>query len=158
MDLNLVTAVLESGSKEALRALFEDDTTIFWVDWREFEGDIVKYCEAVLLTGSLAYEWTKTGVAETRDLYISYGEKRIRAPLLNNPGDRHIALCVLNQALSPDYEIRFCIESNGSDTLAFLPLPCAKWAELEQRYGPAVSRHFYRYTDSPNLFTDPLTF
>ena len=158
MNLKLVTAVLESGSKEAIRAMFDDETTIFWVDWREFEGDIVRYCEAVINTGSLTYEWTKAAEAGARDLYISYGGKRVRAPLLNNSGDRHIALCVLNQVLAPDYEIRFCIDSNGSDTLAFLPLPPVKWTELEQRYGAGVSRHFYRFTERPNLFTDPLPF
>jgi hypothetical protein len=28
----------------------------------------------------------------------------------------------------------------------------------EQRYGEAVSRHFYRLADRPNVFTDPLPF
>jgi hypothetical protein len=51
MTIDLVTAVLESASKEVIRALFDDDTTIFWIDWREGEGDIVRYCEAVLQTG-----------------------------------------------------------------------------------------------------------
>jgi len=60
--------------------------------------------------------------------------------------------------LAPEYEIRFCIDSNGSDTLAFLPLPVATWAELETSHGPAVSRHFYRLAERPNVFTDTLPF
>jgi hypothetical protein len=158
MNVNFITSVLESGSEEAIRDLFDDDDTIFWVDWREFEGDIVRYCEAVLQTGRLTYEWVQTDKPGKRDLYISYNGKRIHVPLTGGPGDRHLALCVLNQVLAPDYEVRFCIDSNGSDTLAFLPLPSAKWTELEQQYGMAVSRHFYRFAERPNLFTDPLSF
>ena len=158
MNINLITAVLESASKETIRALFDDDTTVFWVDWREDEGDIVKYCEAALQTGNLTYEWVRATTPRGRDLFISYGGRRIRAPLINGYEDRHIALCALNQVLAPDYEVRFCIDSKGSDTLAFLPLLAARWAELEQKYGVAVSRHFYRFAERPNLFTDSLPF
>ena len=158
MNIDLITAVLESPSKDRIRALFDDDTTVFWVDWREGEGDIVRYCEAVLQTGSLSAEQVRAATPRGSDLFISYNGKRIRAPLINGPEDRHIALCALNQVLAPDYEVRFCIPSNGSDTLAFVPLSSAKWAELEQRCGAAVSRHFYRFAERPNLFTDPLPF
>lgn len=46
--------------------------------------------------------------------------------------DRHITICLLNEALAPDYEVRFCIDSNGSDKLAFLPLPTSTWQEMEK--------------------------
>jgi hypothetical protein len=158
MNLDLITAVLESGGKEATRALLDDDGTIFWVDWREGERDIVRYCETVLRTGSLTAEWVRAATPDRRDLFISYGGRRIRAPLIQGYEDRHIALCALNQALAPEYEVRFCIDSKGSDTLAFLPLPSETWAGLEQRYGAAVGRHFYRLAERPNVFTDPLPF
>ena len=159
LNINFITAVLESASKETIRALFDDDATIFWVDWREDEADIVRYCETVLRTGSLTAEWVRAATTPRgSDLFISYSGKRIRAPLINGDEDRHIALHALNQALAPDYEVRFCIDSTGSDTLAFLPLPWATWGQLEDRYGAAVSRHFYRLTERPNLFTDSLPF
>ncbi len=158
MNIDLITAVLESPSKERIRALLDDDTTVFWIDWREGEGDIVRYCEAVLQTGDLHAEQVRAATPRGSDLFISYKGKRIRAPLINGFEDRHIALCTLNQVLGPDYEVRFCIPSNGSDTLAFLPLPSPKWRELEQRYGATVSRLFYRFAERPNLFTEPLPF
>jgi hypothetical protein len=71
------------------------------------------------------------------------------------PEDRHITLCSLNEALKPDYEVRFCIDSNGSDTLSFLPLPTSTWKDLEANYGEAVGQRFYQLKDRPNLFTDP---
>jgi len=98
MNIDLITALLESASKETIRALFDDDATVFWVDWREGEGDIVRYCEAVLLTGSLTAEQVRAATPRGSDLFISYGGNRVRAPLINGPEDRHIALCALNQA------------------------------------------------------------
>jgi hypothetical protein len=158
MNISLITAVLESADQAAIRALFDDDQTVFWVDWREGESDIVRYCESVLQTGRLTAEWVRTDNPRGGNLFISYSGRRILAPLINGYEDRHIALCALNLALAPDYEVRFCIDSNGSDTLAFLPLPARQWAELERRYGAAVGRHFYRLAERPNLFTDPLPF
>ena len=141
-----------------MRTLFDDDSTIFWVDWREDEADIVGYCERVLGTGSLTAEWVRAATPRGSDLFISYSGRRIRVPLINGYEDRHIALCALNQVLAPDYAVRFCIDSNGSDNLAFLPLPSARWAELEDRYRAAVSTHFYRLAERPNVFTDSLPF
>ena len=155
MSSHLVTAVLESSAEAAIRALLENDGTVFWVDWREDEADIVRYCEGVLQTGNLTAEWVRAATPQSSDLLISFNGRRLRAPLTNGHEDRHIALCTLNQVLAPDYEVRLCIDSNGSDTLAFLPLPTERWSELEQRYGVAVSRHFYRLTERPNVFTDP---
>src|SRR5436190_23967538 len=92
MNINLVIALLESPSEEAIRALFDDRATVFWVDWREDEADIVKYCESVLQTGSLAAEWVDAATTPRgSDLFITYGAKRIRAPLINGDEDRHIA-------------------------------------------------------------------
>ncbi|WP_228277599.1 hypothetical protein [Acinetobacter dispersus] len=44
-------------------------------------------------------------------------------PYQGEGADRDTTLKALNQILQPDYEIRFCMASDGSDTLAFLPLP-----------------------------------
>jgi hypothetical protein len=159
MNTDLITAVLESPSEASIAALLEDDTTVFWVDWREDEADIVRYCESVLNTGKLGAEWVRSAdAARGSELFISCNDRRIRAPLINGYEDRHIALLTINEALAPDYEVRFCIDSNGSDTLAFLPLSGTKWSELEQGHGTAVSRHFYRLEKRPNVFTDPLPF
>jgi len=158
MNLDLVTAVLESANKERIGALLDDKTTVFWVDWREGDDDIVKYCEAVLQTGSLTAEWVSTAPLQESDLFICSSGRRIRVPLIIGCDDRHITLCALNQVLAPHYELRCCIDSQGSDSLAFLPLPSATWAGLEQRYGVALKRHFYRFAERPNLFTDPLPF
>jgi hypothetical protein len=92
------------------------------------------------------------------EIYVRYKDKRIKVPLTVSPADRHITICSLNEALAPDYEVRFCINSNGSDTLAFLPLPTSTWAELEEGYGERVGQRFYKIASRPNPFTEALEF
>ena len=151
-----IAAVLKAPTKGAIETMFDDKDAVFWVDWREDDGAIAKYCEGVLHTGNLAAAWVDSDSPSGCDLYISYKASRNRVPLVSGHEDRHITLCALNRVLAPEFQIRFCIDSNGSDTLAFVALPSAEWSELERRFGPAVSRHFYLFGDHPNLFTDPL--
>lgn len=70
------------------------------------------------------------------------------------PADRHITLHTLNELLKAAFEVRVCVASNGSDTLAFLPLPADDWSALERRFGAKVAKHFRRIEQRPNLFTD----
>lgn len=72
--------------------------------------------------------------------------------------DRHLAMVKLNELLTPGYEIRFCVDSMGDDTLAFVPLAPAAWRALEREFGDAVGRRFARFGPRPNLFTDEIDF
>lgn len=156
MDVDKLIAVLESPTEEAVRALLDDNSTVFWIDWRQEDETIAESCELVLQTGRLSGELVESDAGY--EVWLRFGDRRERVPLSDSADDRHITLCTLNRVLAPEYEVRFCIDSNGSDTLAFLPLECEQWAELERRYGKAVGQRFYRFSDRPNLFTDPLPF
>ena len=158
MNLNVVNAAVEQPCQESIEALLENEQTVFWVDWRHEDEEIANDCEAILQTGRLSGELVETDADPGFEIYICYKDKRVKVPLTVSPQDRHITLCSLNEALAPDYEVRFCIDSNGSDTLAFLPLPTSTWAELEGRYGGRVDERFYKIASRPNLFTDPLPF
>jgi hypothetical protein len=124
------------------------------VDWREMDDAIVEYCESVLDTDSLSAEVVEIDADPGYEIYISYQGRRTKVPLIIGPEDRHITLHTLNQVLAPDYEVRVCVDSNGSDTLAFLPLSAADWAALESKYGQRVAKHFRKIEKAPNLFTD----
>jgi hypothetical protein len=152
---NSVDELLRTPSEDNVAALLEDDSAVFMVDWREEDDAIVEYCEGVLGTDSLSAEIVNIDADPGFELYISYGGQRTKVPLMAAPEDRHITLRTLNQALAPDYEIRVCVDSNGSDTLAFLPLSATDWAALESNYGQRVAKHFRKIEQRPNLFTEP---
>jgi hypothetical protein len=156
VNRELVARVVESPSDDRIQALLDDTDTVFWVDWRGPDDDIVNDCEAIIQTGSLSAELVDADAGS--EMYVSYNDKRVRVPLTDSAQDRHITLCSINEVLGPDYEIRFCIDSNGADTLAFLPLSSSDWKDLERRYGDAVSRRFYKLAARPNVFTDRLPF
>lgn len=138
--------------------MLDDRTTVWWVDWREHDEAIPNNCEAILQTGHLAGELVETDSEAGFEVYVRYRDRRLKVPLTISADDRHITLLTLNEALSPDYEVRFCVDSWDGDTLAFVPLPVSLWGELERQYGPAVAARFARIAVRPNLFTDPLPF
>jgi len=150
-----VVNLLKNPSDENVSALLDDDGAVFLVDWREEDDAIIAYCESILRTGSLSAEVVDIDADPGFELYIEYAGKRTRVPLVVGPEDRHLTLYSLNQILAPDYEVRVCVDSQGSDTLAFLPLRATHWSELERTYGAKVTEHFRRIADKPNFFTEP---
>ncbi|SDJ11359.1 hypothetical protein [Chryseobacterium jejuense] len=118
---------IETESFEELNAL--NNQHIFWVDWREEDDAIVEYCEKCLHTDALKAEMNYSG--DDIFLTITYKDQTFKEKVI----DRDPTLIFLNRVLQPDYEIRFCKGSDGSDTLAFLPLSKAEWVELESIHG-----------------------
>ncbi|OCA78784.1 hypothetical protein BBH99_07350 [Chryseobacterium contaminans] len=118
---------IETESFEELSAL--NSQLIFWVDWREEDDAIVEYCEKCINTGTLNAEMGYSG--DELLLTIKYKDQVFTEKVM----DRDPTLIFLNRVLQPDYEIRFCKGSDGSDTLAFLPLSKAEWLELENIHG-----------------------
>jgi hypothetical protein len=121
MDMSKVTAVFEAPTEDVIRALLEDSSTVFWIDWRQADETIAESCESVLQTGNLSGELVEVDSDEGFEVYLRYRDRRIKVPLSYSADDRHITLCALNEVLALEYEARFCIDSKGSDTLVFLP-------------------------------------
>ena len=154
MNTEPIRRLIEAPSGTTVSALLQDEATVFWVDWREEDDAIAEYCESILQTGSLSAELNDAEPGEDYDIYVLYGGKRLKAPLNHDGGDRHVMIRAINEILAPDYEIRFCLDSMGSDTLAFLPLLSSEWSDLERDYPRAIGRHFHKMTAEPNVFTE----
>ncbi|MDR2529352.1 MAG: ABC transporter ATP-binding protein [Synergistaceae bacterium] len=108
---------------------------LMWIDHREEDEAIVRYCEDILRTGSLVVEINDTDDALGFEFIILYKGKKHKVPYRGGKADRDTTITALNEVLIPDYEIRFCKHSDGGDTLAFLPLPAEQWRELENEFG-----------------------
>ena len=152
---NTVEQLLVTESESALQSMLGDRQSVFFVDWREEDSAIVEYCESILKTDDLAAEMVEIDTEPGFEIYISHRGQRVRVPLVVGLEDRHITLFTLNELLKPAFEIRVCVDSNGSDTLAFLPLSSSDWSALEHRFDAKVAKHFRRIDERPNLFTEP---
>jgi hypothetical protein len=106
-----VERLLQTDAAEAAKQLLADTKNVFAVDWREEDDAIVGYCESVLRTGDLSAEITEIDDDPGFELWISHAGRRIKAPLVAGPEDRHITLYTLNQLLKPHFEIRLCADS-----------------------------------------------
>src|SRR5215475_7620743 len=107
MSPELRQMVIDRDEGGLERAYFDSECTHFFaVDWREDDADIVACCAGVLGLESLTAEW------RDEDLYITFDDREVRAPLQIDVADRHITICTLNDMLSPEYEIRFLVFSH----------------------------------------------
>lgn len=155
MGLDAIRAVLESGSPESLADLLADESVCFLVDHRADEDMIVEACEGVIQSGCLSAEVLPADDRFGFKTRMRFGSRSVIVPAST---DRHPAVVKLSELLAPDYETRFCVDSMGDDTLAFVPLPPAAWRALEREFGGAVGRRFARFGPRPNLFTDQIDF
>ena len=160
MKTEIVQTVLQSPTAENVQALLDDESSVFWIESEQDDETIAAACETVLKTGKLSAELVDVySSVGGYDVYVQYGDRRLRVPLTFSPADRHLTLRTLNEAMAPDYEIRFCVASKSNDTLGFLPLPTGVWNDLTREYGKdQLARHFYEISSEPNLFTEPLPF
>lgn len=122
--------------------------SLVWVDWREDDTDIVKNTARCLQTGELSAESQPCGFLE-----ILFRRKATVIAYPQGIADRNITLTTLNRILSPEYQIRFCESSLGSDTLGFVVLASRCWQKLEKEFGATLVRqHFSELYEGRKLF------
>ena len=142
----------------------EGEEIVVMVDWRTENDEIVDDFESRLQTGTLSCHTIESDNDHGFDVVINYKGQQKQVPIETlGTHNRQEVIVILNELLLPDYEIRFCIDSMGNDTLAFLPLACQEWKDIESQFGQDnVRKRFYPINaNSPNMFTDrvyPATF
>jgi len=132
---------IEDGDPRTFDDMFYGDFDhefVLWVDHGESDDDIVTKCERILQTGELK-GWFDD---DSLDLVISYRGVEHRVNYPNDYADRDTTLVALSKVVRPEFELRYCKASDGSDTAAFLPLPRAEWQALEARFGERLERYF----------------
>lgn len=150
----LIRRYLDDGDRHFLHDVLgasDADDIILWVDWREDEVDIVTMCEGILRTGALSACYRPNDISA--DLEIAYRGKMSIVRYPDGVADRDTTLLALNAALAPDFEIRYCVDSDGSDTAALLPLRGEQWAILEADAPEQVGRLFRPLSIESPLFT-----
>lgn len=132
--MKLIKQYIESQSNDDFEELSRFDDILFWIDWREYEEDIVFACEDILQSGELEAEACDSEKEGFYNIDISYKDKHEKVICKEDKGGRKSTLAALNNLLAPGHEIRFCKGSEGCDTIAFLVLSADQWKSLEETF------------------------
>jgi hypothetical protein len=144
-----IQTYLEAGTVSAFHELFEDDDIVIWVDWGEEDDNIVNMVADVLGLDNLSAKFDNA----TCDLLITYRgvDNRIAYPE-EGIADRDTTIIALNRLLQPEYELRVCNASRGSDTLALLALKAEDWSLIEHKYPAACVENFTKIDNRSVIF------
>ena len=151
--LQAIENYIQNSDAELFYDVFDERyDVVMIVDWREEDEEIVNYCEQILETGNLSTVLEDADNQQGFTLTIHYAEKSLLIPYQGAGADRDTTLLALNEILQPEYEIRFCKATAGSDTLAFIPLPKQLWKELEDKYPINIEKLFERFAVNAVFF------
>ena len=152
--MKFLTDYLISDSEDFYDYFYDDDADhiVMFVDWREYDEDIITYCERIIKSGKLS---VKTLDAENERGFvtlINYKDEQFNIPYQGAGADRDTTLITLNTAIAQDYELRLLKESLGNDTLALVPLSNAQWKELELQHPEQVEEKFSKLIPGQQIF------
>ncbi len=152
VNTSKMTAKLRDITKYIIEELEEDDLIYPYymvIDWKEYDKDIIELCEDLLKTNKLKAEEVDVPLDKSPlgvELYIHYKGKKTKVEFEETPY-RSTTINTLNKVISDKYEIRFVLESDGSDTLYFLPLSKEEWKILEENIGKEKLSEYFEYTE-----------
>ena len=119
---------------------FFNSRAITWIDWREYDEDIISYFNCLLPQEDIVdVEKLGRGI----DIILKKDNKTLTIPYENDKTDRDITIKTLNDFIAPKYQIRVFMESLGDDTLAFTVLNSDEWKELENSVGKEKLDFFF---------------
>ena len=123
---------------------FFNSRAITWIDWREYDEDIISYFNGLLPQEDIVdVEIKEIKLDRGIDIILKKGNKTLTIPYEDDRTDRDITIKTLNDFISPKYQIRVFMESIGDDTLAFTVLNSDEWKELENEFGKEKLDFFF---------------
>lgn len=122
-----------------------DSEAIIWIDWREYDEDVVNYFND-MMDDPVDIKTVSNGKAYGDDIVLQKGDKELQIPY-GDEQDRDVTIKYFNDFVKPDYEVRWFTESLGNDTLGFTVLSGAEWAKLNDEFGEDVIRYYFEPID-----------
>ena len=123
---------------------FFNSRAITWIDWREYDEDIISYFNCLLPQEDIVdVEIKEIKLGRGIDIILKKDNKTLTIPYENDKTDRDITIKTLNDFIAPKYQIRVFMESLGDDTLAFTVLNSDEWKELENSVGKKKLDFFF---------------
>ena len=118
-----------------------DSEAIIWIDWREYDEDVVNYFND-MMDEPIDIQTVSKGKPYGDDIVLKNGNKELQIPY-GDEQDRDVTIKYFNDFVKPDYEVRWFIESLGNDTLGFTVLSGVEWANLEDEFGADTVRYYF---------------
>ena len=118
-----------------------DSEAIIWIDWREYDEDVVNYFND-MMAEPIDIKTVSNGKAYGDDIVLQKGDKELLIPY-GDEKDRDVTIKYFNDFVQPDYEVRWFTESLGNDTLGFTVLSGAEWAKLNDEFGTDTVRYYF---------------
>ena len=123
---------------------FFNSRAITWIDWREYDEDIISYFNCLLPQEDIVdVEIKEIKLGRGIDIILKKDNKTLTIPYENDKTDRDITIKTLNDFIAPKYQIRVFMESLGDDTLAFTVLNSDEWKDLENEFGKEKLEFFF---------------
>ena len=122
-----------------------DSEAIIWIDWREYDEDVVNYFND-MMDEPIDIKTVSNGKAYGDDIVLQKGDKELQIPY-GDEQDRDVTIKYFNDLVKPDYEVRWFTESLGNDTLGFTVLSGTEWAKLNDEFGADVVRYYFEPID-----------
>ncbi len=130
---------------------FFESSAVVWVDWREDDSDLIKYFND-LMKEPIEVQMLDNGKPYGDDILLKKGDKACQIPY-QEVMDRDTTIKYFNDCIQPEYEIRWFVESLGSDTLGFVLLPSHDWQALAEEFGNIkVEKDFLPITLESKMF------
>ncbi len=122
--------------------IFESSAAV-WIDWREYDEDIVEYFNKKLPdTDKITVEFVNSQKSYGDDIVLRNTSKSLQIPY-DEVMERDVTIKYFNEFIKPEYEIRWFMESLGGDTLAFILLSSDDWKKLEAEFGADLVKHCF---------------
>ena len=118
-----------------------DSEAITWIDWREYDEDVVNYFND-MMDEPIDIQTVSNGKPYGDDIVLQKGDKELQIPY-GDEKDRDVTIKYFNEFVKPDYEVRWFTESLGNDTLGFTVLSGSEWAKLSDEFGVDTVRYYF---------------
>ena len=122
-----------------------DSEAIIWIDWREYDEDVVNYFND-MMDEPIDIQTVSNGKPYGDDIVLKKGDKELQIPY-GDEQDRDVTIKYFNDFVQPDYEVRWFTESLGNDTLGFTVLSGPEWAKLDDEFGADTVRYYFEPID-----------
>lgn len=138
-----------------LEEIYDQSDLLIWIDWREAEEDLIDYFnEQLPEPDRIDCEIVEIDKPRGVDIVLSSQEKKMTIPFADDVTDRDSAIRAMQEMLSPQYQIRWFMESLGNDTLAFALLPTVQWEELVQQFGKHKVDYYFKPVTNTSVMFD----